>query len=133
MNTLPSVGISVGQASAAKRPQASVVQPLSSGERVNGVPQTPPQAGVPHDVNVTAKTSLTSDELNKLVSEMQRKVNTLSPQLQFSIDKESGKSIVKVTDSSTKEVIWQFPSEEALQITKEIDRFQQGMLVNRKA
>ncbi|OIQ71843.1 flagellar protein FlaG [mine drainage metagenome] len=74
-----------------------------------------------------------ADDLKKLVNAMQSKVNLHSSDLQFSIDQESGKTIIKVTDRTTNDVIWQFPSEEALQVTKELDRYQHGLLVNRKA
>jgi flagellar protein FlaG len=80
-----------------------------------------------------SKAAPSPQELQQMVDQMQTKTATLSPELQFSLDKESGKTIVKVTDSNTKDVIWQFPSEEALQVTKELDRYQRGLLVNRKA
>jgi flagellar protein FlaG len=82
---------------------------------------------------VVSKAAPSPQELQQMVDQMQTKTATLSPELQFSLDKESGKTIVKVTDSNTKDVIWQFPSEEALQVTKELDRYQRGLLVNRKA
>jgi flagellar protein FlaG len=73
-----------------------------------------------------------ADELKGLVKEMQAKVNGATSALEFSVDQDSGKSIVKVTERSTKQVIWQFPSEQALQVTKELDRYQ-GSLLSRKA
>lgn len=78
-------------------------------------------------------TSPAPDELKKLVQEMQDKVAAFTPELQFSIDQDTGQAIVKVTDQTTKEVVWQFPSETAFQIAREIDRFQKGLLLNRKA
>jgi flagellar protein FlaG len=75
----------------------------------------------------------TPDNLKRIVGRMQIKVAAANPALQFSIDGASGKSIVKVTDQNTNEVIWQFPSEAALQISKEMDQFQKGLLLNRKA
>ena len=38
-----------------------------------------------------------------------------------------------VTDQSTKDVLWQFPSEAAIEISKALDLFQKGALLNRKA
>ena len=80
-----------------------------------------------------AKTSLSLDQLQKMVAEIQKKVTASASELQLTVDEESGKSIIKVTDKSTKELVWQFPSEDALQVTKALDRFQQGLLLNRKA
>ncbi len=64
---------------------------------------------------------------------MQRKVSARSSDLQFTIDQDSGKTVVKVTDSATRQVVWQFPSEEAMHVSKELGRFQKGALVSRKA
>lgn len=71
------------------------------------------------------------DALQKLVDTMQTKAKSAGSDLQFSIDQDSGRSIVKVTERSSKDVIWQFPSEQALQVTKELDRFQS--MLSRKA
>lgn len=52
--------------------------------------------------------------------------------IQFNLDDDSGKTIVKVIDLETKEVIRQFPSEEMLSIAKAIDTMK-GLLVQQKA
>jgi flagellar protein FlaG len=85
-------------------------------------PVTPSANGVP-----------SSDELKKLVSDMQSKVPEVSKELQFSVDQDSGKPVVTLTDRATKEVLWQLPSEVALRISRELDQFQKGTLVNRHA
>ena len=55
-----------------------------------------------------------------------------SSSLQFSLDDASGRTVVKVVDTETEEVLRQFPSEEMLAISKSIDRMQ-GLLINREA
>ncbi len=52
--------------------------------------------------------------------------------IQFSLDDDTGKTIVKVIDLATKDVIRQFPSEEMLSIAKAIDQMK-GLLVHQKA
>lgn len=47
--------------------------------------------------------------------------------LTFSQDELSGKDIVTVLDSSTKEVIRQIPSEEVVQIARQVKRLQEEM------
>jgi flagellar protein FlaG len=85
------------------------------------------------DSTATAAKSVPGqEELKKLVSAMQSKVAQTASDLEFSIDKESGKSIVKVTERASKEVIWQFPSEQALQVTRELDRYL-GAFLNKTA
>lgn len=61
--------------------------------------------------------------------------NAIAPVAQdllFSIDEDTGKTIVKVVDASTDEVIRQIPSEEIISIAKALDKLQ-GLLVEQKA
>jgi flagellar protein FlaG len=53
--------------------------------------------------------------------------------LEFSIDDDSQRTIVKVIDQRTKEVLRQIPTPEALQIAKSIDARSGGLLVNQEA
>ena len=48
-------------------------------------------------------------------------VQNFQRDLQFSIDRESDRVVVKVVDSETQEVIRQIPSEETLRIAKNLD------------
>lgn len=52
--------------------------------------------------------------------------------IEFSLDEDTGRTVVKMIDTRTNEVLRQFPSEEMLAISRSIDRMQ-GLLVNRKA
>ena len=83
--------------------------------------------------NGTSSVTNSSEALNQLVSEMQSKVPVTAKELQFSVDQDSGKHLLTLTDKLTQEVLWQVPSEVALRISKEMDRFQKGSLVNQKA
>lgn len=73
--------------------------------------------------------NLNSDELQRISEKLQRMFNA---DLIFSVDEKSGEHVIQVIDKSTKEVIRQIPSEEAIQIKESIDRFQKGLLVNIK-
>jgi flagellar protein FlaG len=79
-----------------------------------------------------AKVALSSDELKNLASEIQRKFSAVSSDLQFSVDQETGKDLIRVTDRTTKKIVWQFPSEEALNITRALDQYQKGVMLHRK-
>ncbi len=80
-----------------------------------------------------AQARTTPEDLKRATDELQQRVTMLAPELQFSVDQSSGRSIIKFTDRATNEVIQQFPSEEALHLTKAMDQFQRGLLINRKA
>ncbi|MBS1140981.1 MAG: hypothetical protein H6R13_2434 [Proteobacteria bacterium] len=54
------------------------------------------------------------------------------PELSFSVDEASGVHVVRIVDTTTKEVIRQFPSEEAIQLAQALDKLQ-GLFVKDKA
>jgi flagellar protein FlaG len=80
-----------------------------------------------------SKAKPSAQDVQRATDDLQRRVSTLAPELQFSVDKTSGRSIIKFTDRATNEVVRQFPSEEALQLTKVMDQYQRGLLFNKKA
>lgn len=76
--------------------------------------------------------SVNSEQLEDAVKAVNDFLKPLNNSLQFNIDDDTGKTIVKVVDSSTNEVIKQFPSEEMLAIAKAIDKMK-GLLIQQKA
>lgn len=59
-------------------------------------------------------------------------VSLTNADISFSVDEASGVQVVKITDGQTKEVIRQFPSEEAIRIAQALDQLQ-GVFVRDKA
>ncbi|WON73600.1 flagellar protein FlaG [Nitrosospira sp. Is2] len=52
--------------------------------------------------------------------------------MEFSLDSDSGRVVVKIIDSATQEVVRQIPMEEMLALAKALDKFQ-GLLLHTKA
>ena len=71
-------------------------------------------------------------QLENAVNEVSSFVKQTNSSLQFSIDRDSGKTMVKVVDASTNEIIRQIPSEEMLAMAKALDGIK-GLLVQQKA
>ncbi len=71
-------------------------------------------------------------DLNKAVKAVNDFVSTVNSSLKFSVDEDTGQTVVKVIDDATKEVIKQFPSEQMLEIAKALDSLK-GLLVRQKA
>ena len=71
-------------------------------------------------------------ELQKALEEVEKAVAPMAQSLQFSLDKDSGKTVVKVMDTDTNEVIRQIPSEEVLAISKAVDKLK-GLLIKQQA
>ncbi|MEK6736384.1 MAG: flagellar protein FlaG, partial [Pseudomonadota bacterium] len=92
-------------------------------------PPPPPSASV-SDTNVTrvapSPVSTVQPAINNLpgskepikqaVQKIQETVDNLAQNLRFSVDEDTGKTIIKVVDAHTEEVIRQFPTEQAIEI-----------------
>lgn len=65
------------------------------------------------------------------VRDINKTLQVLAPNLEFSVDADSQRTIVKVVDQQTQEIIRQMPSTEALEIAKALDRVQ-GLLIRHK-
>lgn len=74
----------------------------------------------------------TSEAVGQAVQSLRELVEPLAQNLQFSIDDDTGRTVVKVVDGSTHEVLRQIPAEEVLQITRALDRFK-GLLLKQQA
>jgi flagellar protein FlaG len=61
--------------------------------------------------------------LNDAVDKLNSKAQNLNRNLEFSIDQDSGEVLVKVVDAKTHEVIRQIPSDEALAMARNIDKY----------
>ncbi|QDX81330.1 hypothetical protein B9N43_08795 [Denitratisoma sp. DHT3] len=69
------------------------------------------------------------EQLQKALAAMKQLVEAKAPNsLSFSIDDESGKTIVKVSDAQTGEMIRQIPSEEMLELARSLDKLQGALL-----
>lgn len=69
------------------------------------------------------------------VDEINRTMQQSNQNLQFSVDRDTNKTIVRMVDAETGEVIRQIPPKEVLAIARAIDQYlsQQGLLLKQKA
>jgi flagellar protein FlaG len=115
----------------------------SGGQNAAPLPAAPVlQGGAPAPVPVKApavtpqpapQQQPSKEQVQKAVDSMRQMIETTSPNsLAFSIDDDTGKTIVRVTDAQTGEMIRQIPSQELLEIARSLDRMQ-GMLLQQKA
>jgi flagellar protein FlaG len=95
-------------------------------------PVTPAQRATLDNPVFAPAQPVTREAVAAAVQSANAYVQSVASKLQFSLDQDSGRTVVKVVDTETEEVLRQFPSEEMLSISKSIDRMQ-GLLINRKA
>ncbi|KQZ43335.1 flagellar protein FlaG [Duganella sp. Root1480D1] len=72
-------------------------------------------------------------DVEEAVAKLNKTVQERAQSLLFSIDDDSHRTVVKVIDQHTKEVLRQIPTPEALEIAKAIDAFKGGWLVDQEA
>ena len=68
------------------------------------------------------------EQLETAVKAVKDFIQPMTGSLEFTLDEESGETVIKITDPSTKELIRQIPSKEMLEIAQALDRLQ-GLLV----
>ena len=71
--------------------------------------------------------------LQDAVGELNSFVQNIRRNLEFTIDDESGRIVIKVIDSESKEVIRQIPPEEAVQLARTLEHAKDGTILNAKA
>jgi len=89
--------------------------------------QNHPEYG--NDFPVSAATSDSKDtspeifgakDLDAAVQEINQNTQVIQRELHFNVDEDSGQTVIKVVDLSTKEVIRQIPNEEALSFARKL-------------
>jgi len=68
----------------------------------------------------------------KIAETMNKAISELSIRITFSVDKASGRRIIKVVNSETKEVIRQIPPDEMLKLVAQVHKMM-GLLLNERA
>ena len=93
--------------------------------------QTPPSAGVSApaptqsaDAVQRAEAPPSEEQVTEALDSINSAMQERSQALQFSVDKDSARTVVTVTDTNTKEVIRQMPTREAMEIAKALDKLQ---------
>ena len=71
-------------------------------------------------------------DVRQAVSDINKAMQFMSRELEFSVDTDSKRTVVKVIDQQTREVIRQMPTEEALEIGKALEKVQ-GLLIRQTA
>lgn len=112
---------------ATAQPAVADVRQVRAQQTSGSAPAQTAQAVAP-----TEKTEASRQQVEDAVKSVNEFLKPINDSIQFSIDDDTGISIIKVIDIATKDVIRQFPSEEMLSIAKAIDQMK-GLLVQQKA
>ena len=80
-----------------------------------------------------AAPQISMEALESAVSTLNLAMQQSNQSLEFSVDTNTQRTVVKMVDTNTGELIRQFPSEATLAISRGIDQFQQGLLLTNQA
>ena len=110
----------------------SVSAPINTQrpQQPTGAPSTQDAKSLP--VTSTDSEPVSDEKIRQAVDQIQSFTDNVAKNLKFSIDEDTGKTVVKLLDSQTQEVIRQFPTEEAISIARTLDKVQ-GLLFSDKA
>ncbi|WP_332856532.1 flagellar protein FlaG [Duganella sp. S19_KUP01_CR8] len=112
--TIDTIG-SASQARPVDRPAAAVGDASAQSARAPATPVETASA-VKGPANVP-----TLDQVHQAVSQLNKSAQAKSQGLEFSVDSDTKRTVVKVVDQTTKEVLRQIPSPEALEIAKSLE------------
>lgn len=131
--------VNVAQMQPNPRTQNNAVQPQTASpveQRVSSAPQPVGQSqNSAKNNNATAQQNPQNEVqmLQEAAEKISAHLNLKNSSLEFSVDQNSGKNVVKIVDKTTKEVVRQIPSEEAIHIAQasdELDEIRQGLLLS---
>lgn len=109
---------------------ANVLAALTQAAKPAQSPAPPTKPADPAEAKAAPAASL--DEVKDATQRVEKFVQAMTSDLQFTVDDSSGSFVIRVVDRATKEVIRQMPSEEMLVIAQALDRLQ-GLLVRQQA
>ncbi|MFN3751725.1 MAG: flagellar protein FlaG [Thiobacillus sp.] len=102
--------------------------------RVSAAPVRTASSGtLAADVTAPADAEPTPEELRQVVSRINLALQQTRNNLEFSIDTDANQTVVKLVDTSTGQLIRQFPSAATLELSRSIELSPQGLLVKREA
>ena len=93
---------------------------------------TATEARAPEPAAPPAPPEPSAEQLSQAIKNINFALHARSQDLEFSVDSESDRLVVTVTDTDTKEVIRQMPSKEAMEIAKALGHLQ-SLLIRQTA
>lgn len=71
---------------------------------------------------------LTATQLDKVAQQLQEFVGDLNRNIEFSVDKDSGRDVIKVIDKDSGDLLKQYPSEEVLTLVSKLSDMVGGFI-----
>ncbi len=98
----------------------------SDSEVIAQVVSTPVQSS-----NINEVVAPVRESIEKIAADLQKFVQSMGRDLNFSVDETTGYHVVRVVDQSTGELIRQLPSDELLKLAREFEQLQNALVSQR--
>ncbi|MGB5278445.1 MAG: flagellar protein FlaG [Gammaproteobacteria bacterium] len=99
-------------------------------EKVHPVNPAKPAQKLPDEGKELPPENRTVKEIDDAVKDINEHIQSAHRELLFSVDEDSGRTVIKVMDMNTKEVIRQIPNEEALKFARMLEEGADLELIN---
>ena len=113
---------------------ANPIKTPSSDDRVTAVAAVTPSKNLPDEGKTLPQDRASSppdqQEIEATLREFEKQAQLVQRELHFSIDRDSGKTVIKVMDASTRELVRQIPSDEALRFARKLSQDEKLELFN---
>jgi len=101
--------------------KVSVVQNVSAIQEQTQYGNNLPDNAVNTEQRVEPRQAIDDEALDKAVQQLNENEQVVQHEIRFNIDKDSGKTVIKVMNLTTDEVIRQIPNEEALVFARKLN------------
>ncbi|MCW8930636.1 MAG: flagellar protein FlaG [Gammaproteobacteria bacterium] len=106
----------------------NLVQPLQSSQKANSNNSTEDDVDKKARQDIASGLSLSDsvdksavkEELDETISQLNDSLQNVQRNLEFSVDKDAGRIVINVKDKETDEVLRQIPSEEVLELARNL-------------
>lgn len=80
-------------------------------------------------VDQNKKTEFSKSDIQTAINKLNDHAQSINRSLQFSVDHDSGALVTKVVDTETDKVIWQMPTEEAINMSNNLTKMMKNSVI----
>ena len=114
------------------RPAREVAPARSAAAVESTDPETPPSDAVAEE-RKTAKPEQPALDMRESVERLNDLIQSVRRELSFSIDQDSGRTVIQVIDSKTQEIVRQIPAEEVMTLVERLGAQRPSLMADLEA
>ncbi|MCZ6525136.1 MAG: flagellar protein FlaG [Gammaproteobacteria bacterium] len=104
-----------------KQSSAAVKESAASPEVRQGLPTETESVSPAQEAKGSSNRPLSPEQLDKMVDDLNSFIQDVRRELRFSVDRDSGQTIIKVIDSKSQQVVRQIPPEDIVGMAELLD------------